>query len=217
MSFLAGLSGQLRWRLGELAFGIRAPSEVRLKSSTVPAVDPDCTPALFRPSRWRHNRWGVRAYRRLQLTLASVFAVYLVLAAVEQATAKKGAAFPVIAWSLFEKVPNRTVFYTASVRSLDGRAFDPERDLLDLERSIRGKASLSIRATVQLLGAAIAAGDEERVAAKRRALEQVALGGREMRYEIVERTYADPRDAWRGAPPVSTRAVAAFASRGDEG
>ena len=156
----------------------------------------------------------MRAYRSLQVLLASIFAAYLVLAAVEVASGEKGFAFPVCSWALFEKVPNRTAHYVARVRSLDGPEVEPARDPLGMEEAIPEAGSMEVRATVASLGAAIAAGDEGRIAAERRALERVHLRGRRMRYEIEEHLYDDPRDGWRGRAPASVRTLGVFETTG---
>lgn len=156
----------------------------------------------------------MRAYRSLQALLASIFAVYLVLALVEVVSGDKGIVFPVFSWALFESVPNRFIYYTVRVHSLDGHELEPARDVLDMEESIPGAASAEVRATVQALGEAIAARDEEHIAAARRTLERLHLSGHRVGYVIEERAYNDPFDRWRSRPPVDTRTLGVFATAG---
>ena len=125
--------------------------------------------------------------------------------------------YPFAPWTLFCFVPNQEVDYAVRLREIDGRALDPPPFLEDYSELTDAQKSVG-HAIIQEMGRFAAAGDDRELGVQRQLLEQSFLSpfGREVRYEIVRRTY-DVLDRWNSGVCRSVEPVNQFMYRADAG
>jgi hypothetical protein len=163
-------------------------------------------------SRSRTPRGEYRRYHLFQAALPAFLIAYVLIAVWRERVPGQGEIFPFASWSLFTLVPNTSHDFSIRVLSWNGHALTPPVFFEDGTGLFKSAADHGARASIGLLGKALAQGKVAETERVRDRFEQLYMADMSaVRYELVARVY-DPLERFRTGRLRAVRTVRVFES-----